>query len=109
VLGASIETAPEASALDSAEAKGLDLLQRYSVFCHYETAAREAIVEFMEVTRSPVIALPERARLHVRSGGAVTSVGYEPALLFNPHGIDELPRPQSGFLTQYRDGRSNPI
>jgi hypothetical protein len=104
LLGASIKTAPEASALNVAEARGLDLLHGFSVFCHYDAASREPIREFMDVTGSPVIALPERAGLRVSSEGAVASVGYEPALLCKPHGIDELLPQESGFLTPHRGG-----
>jgi dipeptidase E len=90
LLGASIKTAPEASSLAFEAAKGLDMLHGSSVVCHYDAAMREPVRDFVAVTGRPVVALPERAGLHVRWDGRATSVGYEPVVVVGPHVIEEI-------------------
>jgi dipeptidase E len=90
LLGASIKTAPEASSSEFEAAKGLDVLHGYSVVCHYDAAVREPVLDFVGVTGRPVVALPERAGLHVRWDGRATSVGYEPVVVAGPRVIEEI-------------------
>jgi dipeptidase E len=90
LLGCSIKTAPEARSLEFESARGLDLLHGYSVVCHYDAAAREPVLAFVGDTGRPVVALSERAGLHVRSDGRATSLGYEPVFLAGPRVVEEI-------------------
>ncbi len=90
LLGANIKTAPEASPLEFADARGLDLLEVFSVACHYTAAAREWVVAFVDATRIPVLALSERAGLLIGRAGAATAVGNEPLEVFTLRGREEI-------------------
>lgn len=60
---------------------GLGLLGHYSVFCHYERVPMERLNKFLEMRKSPVIALTEKSGLIV-SGESACVVGFQGAFLF---------------------------
>jgi dipeptidase E len=70
LLGASIKTALEASALRAGEASGLDLLAGYSIACHYVPDAREAVARLTRFVGTSV-AFTQRGITEIAPGEPV--------------------------------------
>jgi len=83
VLGKSIMTAsfldPNEVALQ--DTTGLDLLQGYSVWCHYQREDDLKIRAYIEQYQHPVIALSEQTGLCVDADG-MHVVGFAPIIVF---------------------------
>jgi len=84
VLGKNIMTAsfldPNEVALQ--DTTGLDLLQGYSVWCHYQREDDLKIMGYIEHYHHPVIALSEQTGLSVDEK-AMQVVGFEPVIIFH--------------------------
>lgn len=65
ILGKSILTAPEEETADCKYSTGLNLLNNYSVACHYDRTknSRDRYMKLSKSVNSPIIALTERAGL----------------------------------------------
>jgi len=79
IFGETIMTAPEVEGLDKESAKGLDILNGFSVRCHYKGEDLNPLCRQLE-TR--ILAIPERSGLYFNSGNIMV-IGYEPLTIFN--------------------------
>lgn len=88
ILGTSIETAGclgDRNEVAMWETDGLDLLDGYSVWPHFQESHAPVIAKFVQERHQPIIALSERAGA-IFHGEEIEAVGYEPVHLFHEGG-----------------------
>lgn len=80
ILGETISTAPESSEVDQNQRAGLNLLDGFSVFCHYDMKS-----DLDEISKrcggEKLFAISERGGIHL-SGDILKSVGYDPVGIY---------------------------
>jgi dipeptidase E len=83
VLGRDIRTASlfDENKVGIRDTSGLNLVQGYSVWCHYKKEHDAKIFEFVRTNKIPVIALTERSGLYIRNK-KIKVVGFEPIYVF---------------------------
>lgn len=81
ILGKSINTVSEENDNNYHYEDGLDVINGYSIICHYQGSLDKKIIEYIEKYKNPVIALPERTGLIVGNKQAAV-YGFESAVLF---------------------------
>lgn len=86
ILGKDARSAPETRDINLTKAKGLNLLNGYSVSCHYSETQPEdqQIFEFIDNTSSPVLALRETNGI-IFNGKSLRVIGNNNIGIFNSH------------------------
>lgn len=79
ILGQTVLTAPEAKMLSENEGRGLDLLDGFSVLCHY--GGRENLQSLGSKLKTKLIAIPEKSGVYI-SSQVLTVVGTKPVTVF---------------------------
>ena len=74
----------------------LNLLQGYSVHCHYLPVHDEALFTFNKTVRNPLIAIPEESGVHV-DGTSCVVLGRKPVYLFTNDGTKTEINPGTNF------------
>jgi dipeptidase E len=90
IIGSNIAIVKEENDKNYKYEEGLDMVQGFSILCHYNGTQDEKIGKFMSQYNNNVIALPERTGLHCTSRGCRV-VGFESAYLFNRNKKIEYP------------------
>lgn len=81
IFGKSIEIVVEENDKNYKYADGFDLLNGYSVHCHYEEKLCKKIINYSNKSNQPVIALTERTGLNF-NGKIATVIGFDPVIVF---------------------------
>ena len=83
VLGRDILTSAhfDANEVGVQDTQGLDLVNGYAVWCHYQPEHDQYIQHYVEQREVPVLALPERAGV-VKTDGQLVVQGFEPVIEF---------------------------
>jgi dipeptidase E len=82
VIGRDIATVSEENDNNYKFEKGLSLLGKYSVLCHYDGTQDEKIKEYIKISGNSVIAIPEKSGIIVSDLIAKVS-GEEPCFIFD--------------------------
>ncbi|MCX6724845.1 MAG: hypothetical protein NTV20_01965, partial [Candidatus Shapirobacteria bacterium] len=69
----------EAKRLSENEGHGLDLMDGFSVFCHYD--GQRNLQSLCDKLKTKLIAIPEKSGVHI-SNQTLTVVGAEPVSIF---------------------------
>lgn len=80
ILGQTILTAPEATKLPENKAKGLNLVDGFSIYCHYD--GKKDLKKLCKSLETKIIAIPEKSGVCLTDGG-LEVVGYERVAVFN--------------------------
>lgn len=90
VIGRSIEPASIAdeNSVGLEDLSGLDMLNGFSVWCHYEPSLDAEIIEYAKSGR-PSIAIPERSGVFL-NGSEMDVVGFESVYVFDEDGKREI-------------------
>jgi len=82
VLGKKINTVSEENDRNYKYEHGLNLLDNYSVICHFNDSFKDKIVKYVETEKSYVLALPEEAGVVFDDNGDKYVFGSKPAYVF---------------------------
>lgn len=82
ILGKDIGTAEEENLNLYPSSKGLNLVNNYSIICHYADELEGKVKEYVLSTKYPVIALPEKSGLIIENN-RVQVKGSDPISIFN--------------------------
>ena len=74
ILGQTILTAPEAKGLSEEESRGLDLIEGFSIYCHYDR--KKSLQGIHKNVETRAIAIPEKSGIHLIDK-ILTVVGIE--------------------------------
>jgi dipeptidase E len=80
ILGETILTAPESRDLRRENACGLDILNGFSVVCHYD--GKEDLKVLCRELDIKVMAIPEKSGVYIEDK-SITVIGYEPITVFD--------------------------
>ena len=97
ILGQTILTAPEAKRLSENEAKGLNLVDGFSIYCHYD--GEKSLKKLSKSLKTKIIAIPEKSGVCLTNGG-LEVVGYEPVAVFNNNNRFDL---QPGEIRELKE------
>lgn len=89
IFGEDIRTAPEASNLSQSEAKGLKLVDGYSVMCHYNEQQAVRAQALQEMVGTSVISIPEESGAFI-CGKNLVNCGSAPIYLYSSDGKGAL-------------------
>jgi dipeptidase E len=78
ILGGDIRTDPE---IDSSKVAGLEIINGYSIACHYESDGQKAMQSLSENIHQRIIAIPEKSGGYVTEK-ILTNYGTEPLTIF---------------------------
>jgi len=79
ILGQTILTAPEAEKLSEKESHGLDLIDGFSAYCHYD--GQRNLQSLCGKLKTKLVAIPEKAGVYI-SDQVLSAVGTEPISIF---------------------------
>ncbi len=82
ICGYDIATVEEENEINYTDNKALNLINNYSVICHYTEIQKDKVLKYVREHKKQVIAIPERSGLIVENGENLSVVGYEPIYLF---------------------------
>lgn len=82
ILGKDIGTVEEENLNLYPLSKGLNLVNNYSIICHYTDELEGKVNEYVLSTKHPVIALPEKSGLIIENN-QVQVKGHDPISIFN--------------------------
>jgi len=82
ILGQTILVSPEVKGLNTDEAKGLNILNGFSIYCHYD--GKENLGELCKRLGTKIIAIPEKSGVYIHNG-SLSVVGYKPIVAFSAH------------------------
>ncbi len=81
IFGDNIRTVPEAKYLSLSETSGLGIVKGYSIVCHYQKRSERAIRSLIDITGTPIIAIPEKTGGYITEN-KLTNYGTEPLIIF---------------------------
>lgn len=70
--------------------KGLDLIDGYSIWCHYDRLQDNMIKQFVKELKTPIVTLTERIGLIV-GGSKAKFVGFRKGIIFSHRGKFVIP------------------
>jgi len=82
ICGHDINTVKEENEINYSKNDGLNLINNYSIICHYTKEQKNKVFSYVKENGIQVIAIPEKSGLVVEDGKKVTVVGHEPVYLF---------------------------
>ena len=89
ILGKDIKTSPDRDNTGLNQYSGLNLVEDYSVWPHYDESDKEKIKQYIEKRSENGIAIPEESSLYVKKGiGKV--IGSKEVLLFQKESISRI-------------------
>jgi dipeptidase E len=91
ILGKDIRTAslgkdPDENSVNITDFSGLNIINGYTIQCHYEKDQKEELVKFVTKNILPVIALPERAGIYLEERN-IKVLGFDPAYVIGVNGM----------------------
>ncbi len=81
IMGKNILTTSDSNDVGLTDFNGLDLINGFSVWCHYKNRQKKSVLDFIRKNKTPVIALTEKSGV-LFYGKSLTSFGSVPALVF---------------------------
>jgi len=82
IIGKDINTSQDNRDKQHKHDKGLSVIGRYVIFCHYDKKLDKKIISYIEKYNNPVIAIPEKSGLKIEGKQAVV-IGDKPVVIFN--------------------------
>lgn len=96
VLGKNIDTHDDENKTNLKDTSGFNLLNGYSVACHYKDEQRDQFKEWAMSHSSPILCLPEETGLILGSDFAVC-VGTKPCVIYRANGTKKEIQPEESF------------
>lgn len=98
ILGKDINTASigkdaDTNDIDLKNLSGFNLLETYSIQCHYEPDQEDEMQKFVNENNCKVIALPDKTGLYV-NGDEIKVLGTEPAVIFCTNEVKRVYSPE---------------
>lgn len=111
VLGANADTAFFGDEMDEnytgmQHFAGLDLLQSWSIHCHYKAEEDEECQDFVYSSGSQLLAVPEDSALTIEKDGTITVYGAQPVAVFSFMGKKKFLAGQQFNLAQIDSEKS---
>ncbi|MFA5750024.1 MAG: Type 1 glutamine amidotransferase-like domain-containing protein [Candidatus Shapirobacteria bacterium] len=83
ICGYNIATVSEENKISYSNSHGLNLVNDYSILCHYTKDQENKVFKYIKENKMPVIGIPEKSGLIIKNGHIGSVVGYEPIYIFN--------------------------
>ncbi len=96
ILGRRIDTHDDENKISYKDTSGLDLLNHFSIACHYKDEQSNRFEEWSEHNNSSIICLQEEAGLIIENGSALC-VGTKPCTIYYPDGSKLEIKPEEFF------------
>jgi dipeptidase E len=96
VLGKSIDTHDDENTINLKDASGFNLLNDYSVACHYKDEQNNRFEEWVIQNNLPIICLPEETGLILENNSALCA-GTKPCVIYLADGTKKEIQPEESF------------
>ncbi len=96
VLGKNIDTHDDENTINQKDISGLNLLNNYSVACHYKDEQSNRFKEWAMRNNLPIICLPEETGLILKNNSALCA-GTKPCVIYLADGTKKEVQPKESF------------
>lgn len=96
IIGKYIDTHNDEDRINIRDASGLNLLNDYSVACHYKDEQSNRFKEWALHNESPIVCLPEKTGLIIESGSALC-IGTKSCVIYLVDGTKKEIQPDESF------------
>lgn len=97
VLGKNIDTHDDENTINLKDTSGFNLLNNYSVACHYKDEQNNRFKEWAIRSNLPIICLPEETGLILKNNSALCA-GSKPCVIYLADGTKKEVQPKESFV-----------